>query len=135
MAMKGKVRSSILAGLAALLLSACSWKDTQLTDIAKPYLGTYECTQAHLGSLDLLDRFTDIRLELKDEENFILLYKEKGKEGKKLEGKYRYDEERGVLIATDAKEGLRREFPFAQGKLTVTFPVGRRNFVMQFERK
>ncbi len=130
-----KLKTSILAGLSALLLWAPSWKDAQLTDISKPYLGVYECTQAHLGSLDCLQRFSDIRLELKDEENFLLIYQEKGGARKKVEGKYCYDKERKVLVATDAKKGLRREFPFEEGKLTVTLPVGRKNLIMQFERK
>ncbi len=130
-----KLKTSILAGLSSLLLLAPSWKDSKLTDIAKPYLGVYECTQAHLGDDDCLERFADIRLELKDEENFVLVYKEKKGARKKVEGKYRYDKERKVLVATDEKEGLQREFPFDGGKLTVTFPVGRKTFVMQFERK
>ncbi len=129
-----KLKTSLLAGISALLLFAPSWKDAELTDIAKPYLGVYECTQARLGSLDCLDRFDDIRLELKDEENFLLIYKEKGGERKKYEGKYRYDKERKVIILTDEKSGLHREFPFEQGILTVTFPVGRQSFVIQFEK-
>ncbi len=133
--MNMKLKSSILAGLSSLLLFAPSWKDSKLTDISKPYLGIYECTQAHLGDTDCLERFADLRLELKDEENFLLVYKEKGGTRKKVEGKYRYDKERKVLVATDEKEGLQREFPFEEGKLTVTFPVGRKTFVMQFERK
>ncbi len=133
--MNNKLKSSFLAGVFTLALLFPAWKEGELTDISKPYLGVYECTQAHLGSLDCLERFADIRLELKDEENFLLVYKEKGGVRKKIEGKYRYDKARKVLVATDEKEGIKREFPFDEGKLVVTFPVGRKNFVMYFERK
>ncbi len=130
-----KIKSSLIGGLFSLLLLFPAIKDTDLKDIAKPYLGVYECTQAHLGSLDCLEGFTDISLELKDEENFLLFYKEKGSARKKIEGKYHYDRERKVLTLVDERVGFTREFPFTDGKLTVSFPVGSKMLVLQFERK
>ncbi len=133
--MKIKIKTSLLAGLSSLLLLFPSMKNTDLKDIAKPQLGVYECTEARLGSLDCLDRFADVRLELKDEERFLLLYKEKGGARKKVEGKYRYDKERKILTIEEDATGFKREFPFVDGKLTVAFPVGGKTLVMQFERK
>ncbi len=128
-----KVKSSILAGLAALLLVLPVWKDTSLKDISKPHLGVYECTQATLGSKDVLGEFSDIRLELKDEESFVVLYKRKKGKTKEWKGKYRYDKERGVFIVEE--KGKRKEFPFEEGKVTVIFPVGKKNMVLCFEQK
>ncbi len=130
-----KLKSSLLAGLTCLLFTIPSGQDVTLKDIAKPYLGGYECTQAYLGSKDCLDRFTDLRLELKDEENFLLYYREKGGERKTVEGKYRYDKTAQAVFIKDEKAGIERAFPLINGKLTVSFPVGKKNMVLQFERK
>ncbi len=133
--MKNTLKTSILAGISSLLLFISCVKDSELTDIAKPHLGVYECTQAQLGSLDCLEHFSDVRLELTDEENFTLFYKEKRSERKKVEGKYRYDKERSLLVMEDEKAGFYREFPLEKGKITVSLPVGGKLLVMLFERK
>lgn len=122
---------TILAGVLSLLLFAAP--KTNLTDISKPYLGVYDCKKAQLGSKDMLSDFTLLRLELKDEENYLLSYQVKGGERKTSEGKYTYNAERGMLSLQD-KSGIKREFPFAKGKLTVTFPVGNSIVILQFER-
>ncbi len=129
--MKGKIKSSALAGICALLF-VCS--SGSLTEIAKPYLGSYECTEAKLGATDLLGEFKEIRLELLDGENYQIVYLEKGQERKKVGGKYAFNQEKGVLTLVD-KGGFNREFPFTDGKLTVSFPVGNRQAVIVFERK
>ncbi len=130
-----KLKTSLVAGLTTLLFLSPTWQDTTLKDIAKPYLGAYECTQAHLGSHDCLDRFTEIRLELKDEENYLLYYKEKRGKRKTVEGKYRYDKQAQAFFIQDEKTGIERSFPLVDGKLTVSFPVGGKTMVLQFERK
>ncbi len=110
-------------------------RDRTLQEVSKPYLGAYECTQATLGSRDLLKRFSEIVLELKDEENFTLYYQEKSGERKKVEGKYAYDEETEMLTLTERGSGIRKSFPLKKGKLTVSLPVGRKQLVLQFEQK
>ncbi len=130
-----KMKSSILAGLAGLCLLLPSLQDKTLKQVAKPYLGVYECTQATLGSKDLLKSFTEITLELTDEEHFVLFYKEKSGERKKVEGSYRYDEEKGTLTLTEQGSGIQKSFPLEKGKLTVSLPVGRKRLVLQFKQK
>ncbi len=129
-----KLKSSILAGLSALLLLFPSAKSS-LPDIAKPYLGVYECTQATLGGKDLLDKFSTVLLELNDDENFTLVYEEKGVKRKQIKGKYDYDEKRGVLTLSEKSGIFKREFPLNGGRLTITFPVGGKTAVLQFEQK
>ncbi len=133
--MKTTLKTSLLAGIASLLFLCPAWKKNELTDISKPYLGSYECTEARLGSRDCLERFIDIRLELADEENFTLFYQEKGEARKTVKGKYRYDKARSVLVVTDEKSGISREFPLEKGKITVFFPVGRKELVLQFTKQ
>ncbi len=125
------MKTTILAGVLSLFLFAAP--KTNLTDISKPHLGVYDCKKAQLGSRDMLSNFTLLRLELVDEENYRLCYGEKNGERKSLEGKYTYDVERGVIIF-QADGGIKREFPFDKGKLTVTFPVGNVTAILQFER-
>lgn len=125
------MKTSILAGVLSLFLFAAP--KTNLTDISKPYLGTYDCTKAYFGSRDILSEFSILRLELKDEENYCLYYQEKSGQRNCVAGKYSYDIKKGVVTFSE-KGGFVREFPFEKGKLTVAFPVGNRNVVLQFER-
>ena len=110
-------------------------KNSTLDDIAKPYLGEYECISAQLGSRDCLKRFSYVRLELKDEENFTLYYQEKGEKKKQVDGKYAYDSEKGILSLTEKSGLLKREFPLNDGVLTVSLPIGDKVLVLQFEQK
>ncbi len=132
--MKYRLKSSLLAGGIALCLLFSSWRESGLKEVAKPHLGTYSCTEARIGDKDLLEEFSQIQLELKAGK-YTLYYKEKEGKGGKLEGEYSYDEERETLFLTDDKRGIKREFPFANGKLTVAFPVGKKECVLRFERK
>ncbi len=126
-----KLKSSLLAGLASL----CMYLPATLPEISKPYLGTYTCKYAALGSKDMLDEYDDLKLELVDEENFRLLYQDKTGARKSYKGKYAYDEARGVLTLKEEKSRIKREFPFADGQLTVSFPVGGKTCVLRFERE
>ncbi len=132
--MKNRLKSSVAAGLFALALLTPTNRCANLTDIAKPYLGIYECTQAQLGEKDLLSQFSDFRLEFKDEETLVLYYQEKSGTRKTLSVQYSYDEERGVLTLA-GENSLKREFPFENGRLTVSFPVGGTTALLRFERR
>ena len=112
-----------------------SVKESTLSDVAKPYLGEYECKSAQLGSKDYMKKFSYIRLELKDTENFTLYYKEKGEKKKQVSGKYVYDKEKGTLQLTEKSGLLKREFPLVDGLLTVSLPIGEKFLVLQFEQK
>lgn len=129
------MKSFILGCLLSLSTFLSGVKESTLDDIAKPYLGEYECKKAQIGSLDCLKRFSYIRLELKDEENFTLHYKEKGEKKKQFNGKYAYDKEKGTLTLIEEKGRFEREFPLSDGRLTVSLPVGEKMLVLQFEQK
>ncbi len=110
-------------------------QNTELKDIAKPHLGVYECKRATLGGRDVLKGFREITLELQDEENFRLLYAEKKGERKEVKGKYLYVQEKGELTLMEEGSGIRKSFPLSEGKITVSFPVGKKHFTLQFEQK
>ncbi len=130
-----KIKTSVLAGISALLLLFPHVKERALEEIAKPYLGVYECTEATLGSKDYLERFSTIQIELLVGNKFQIIYQEKGKEKRKIAGTYCYDEERELLTLTEKTGFIKREFPIENGIITVSFPIGKKNFVAQFQQK
>ena len=119
--------------MTALLLTCSGIVNGELKDIAKPYVGMYECTQARMGDREYLDRFSYIHLELKADEQFILYYCEKEGEKHTQEGRYRYDKEKGVITLQGG--GLQREFPFSDGVLMVVIPLGGQAIQLKFEQK
>ena len=127
-----KVKSSILAGIAALLFSTYSGaKD--LKDITKPYLGVYECTEARIGEREYLDRFSKLDLELKEDGKFILYYCEKNGKPKTQTGAYRYDKEQKTLTLLGG--GVQHAFPFENGVLTAVIPLGGYTIQLKFAQK
>ena len=129
------MKSFILAGILSFMALFPNVKDSTLKDIVKPYLGQYECKSAQLGDKDCLEKFSYIRLELKDDENFILYYKEKEGRKKELEGKYAYDKEKGVVKLCDKNGVFKREFPLDKGILTISLPLGDKILILQLEQK
>ena len=130
------LKSSLLAGLISLLWLFPSLRESSLTDITKPHLGVYECTEATLNDNDYLGRFSYIHLELKTEEDFILYYKEKEGEKKQETGKYSYDREKETLTLIGGANGFfKREFPLKEGILTISVRIGEQNLSLKFEQK
>ena len=125
----------ILTTLVSLVTIFPGGKDGTLKDITKPYLGEYECKSAQFGEKDCLEKFSYIRLELKEDGEFVLDYKEREGKKKQVEGKYSYDAEKGILKFTDQIGGFKREFPLNDGNLTIALPIAGRNLVLLFEQK
>lgn len=133
---KLKIKSSLLAGAGVLLFSFSSVKTGELTDITKPYLGVYDCTQAQFGEENLLDTFDDLKLELKGKGEYVLYYKESGKKAKRIKGKYRYDKDsESITLCLPNGPCIRRNFPLQKGVLTITVPYKNNTLHLQFEQK
>lgn len=130
------LRSSILAGIASLLFLFPTFKKSELKDIAKPHLGIYECKIAQIDEVDYLDKFSYIRLELKDGNKYELTYQKKGgKEGKK-KGAYRYDKKTETLtLYLDSTKLIKKEFPLKKGVLSLSITLGEKTMYAQFEQK
>ena len=133
---KHLLRSSILASITSLLFIFPMFKKSELKDVAKPHLGIYECKIAKIDEVDYLDKFSYIRLELKDRNKYELTYLEKGgKEGKKT-GAYRYDKKQETLtIYLDSAKLVKREFPLKKGVLSLSIAIGEKTMYAQFEQK
>ena len=132
-----KIKSSILSGIISLLLLfAPWWQSGKLTDITKPYLGEYECTQAYLGEEDCLEKFSYIILELKDKGDFTLSFCEKGDKKHTVKGKYQYDKEKEeITFLVKTPRRLKRSFPLQEGQISLIIPFGEKNLVLTFEQK
>ena len=129
------MKSFIVGGLAALMALFPNVRESKLDDMSKPYLGEYECKRAQLGSVDYLKRFEYVRLELKDEENFTLYYKEKGEKKREVKGKYAYDREKKTLTLKGEGEAIFRECTLDKGIFTLNFPIAGKILIVEFEQK
>ena len=131
-----KLRSSIFAMLAALLFMFPWWsavKTQPLSDITKPYFGTYECRLAQLNEKNLLDDFSYIRLELKTEKEYALYAKTKDGAEKRVKGDYIYNEERQTItFYADTFSFVKKEFPMKQGEINICLKQGDKTLLMKF---
>jgi hypothetical protein len=111
-------------------------KSGSLKEIAKPYLGEYECKEIVWRDEEYSDRFDALTLELKPKGEFLLHYKEKDGNRRVEKGKYLYDEEEKILTLIGGFGGaFKREFPLVDGVLTVSVPIGGDLLVIKFEQK
>ena len=132
--MKMKLKSSILAGLCTLSMLV---GNSSLKDIAKPYLGEYECNQAIYGDKTYLEDFEYIKIELRSDNTYILTSKDK-KTGKKMqmEGEYSYDEKRKeITFQLGNKEFIKRKFTLKDGVLLMVTTIGSKVLQMEFRQK
>lgn len=129
-----KLKSSILAGLCALSMLANS---STLKEIAKPYLGEYECEQALYGDKAYLDDFEYIRIELRSDNTYVLSAKEK-QSGRKtrVEGEYSYDENRKEITFQMGNNAyIKRKFMLKNGVLLMVTTFGNKVLQIEFRQK
>lgn len=131
---KYTLKSSLLAGISALLLCFPNVKESTLNDITKPYLGEYECKSATLGETDYTEDFSYIKLELKPDETFVLHYCLKDGNKREERGKYTYDKDKSVLRFQSEIGDFEKEFPIQDGVILIQMRLGKKMLVMKFER-
>ncbi len=133
---KGYIKSSILAGIAALLFSFSALKTGSLTDITKPYLGEYECKSATYGNKDMLEDISSVVLELKADNTFVVHYKDKRGKRREETGTYEYDAEKNTFrFYWKGKGELKRDFPLEKGSIRGSVKMGRKVLSIHFEQK
>ena len=125
----------MLAGVVTLLFALPNFSKGDLKDIAKPYLGVYECKEATLNGKDFLDEYEYIHLELKPYGKFVDHLCEKGKKKKEVSGKYVYDREKGEFRVSGAGNIFKRKFVLQEGVLQVYLQLGKKNLLLKFEQK
>ena len=129
------LKSSIAAGLLSLLFCFAP-KGGTLKDIAKPYLGEYECKSARLGDKDFLDELKYLRMELKPNNVCVLRYCPKNGKTREWSGEYDYDRQTQTLrLRGEGQTAFDKRFPLKEGMLTVAFPVGEKTMILTFAQK
>ena len=130
-----KIQSALLSTMGALLFTFAGKYDT-LKDIAKPYLGEYQCKIATLGNEDYLQQFRTLVLELKSENEYELRYHlQNGYKGKDT-GKYAYDPAKQTVRLSKGEKGeWKRDIPLKNGTISLTIPLGEKLLYLQFEQK
>jgi hypothetical protein len=130
------LKSSFCAGLISLLTIFPTVKENKLTDITKPYLGEYECEIAQFCNRDLLQDFSFIRLELKDDNTFILRCAYRDGRTRKEEGTYSYDSQKQEICLSMGKNGeLKRKFPLKQGVIYIDVAFAGKSLHAQLKQK
>ena len=130
-------KSSTLVGAFCLILATNGWtKDGKLTEISRPYLGTYECESLYYGGEDKLDSFEYFRLELQTEGKMKLLYREKDKAPKEIPLEYEYDEQTKELIVR-GQWGIfkaEKKIPLEKGELNAVLRLGGKQIIVKFKK-
>lgn len=132
-----KLKSAAFVGAILLFVTAGAWsKDGKLTEIAKPYLGTYECERLYVGDDDKIEEFEYVRLELCKDGELKLIYKQPKNRPEQVSMEYRYDEQTKTLYVK-GKLGvwrLDKSFLLNNGELTGEMRLGNKNVVVKFKR-
>ena len=133
---KIKLKSTLAAGAATLMLCLGNIKDSTLKDVARAYLGEYECSYARLGDKEYLEGFDFVRLELKKDGTYRLTFKEKTGKKHAETGRYEYDESAKKLRFCPREDSaFKKEFPLVDGVLTVTAQIGNQQLIVCFTQK
>jgi hypothetical protein len=108
-----------------------------LKEVAKPYLGVYECKEIYLGNEDKTLSYDYVRMELKPKGELLLTYREK--DGRKGESKARYtydiNKDELTIYAEFGGKEYGKTFPVKDGKIAVAVRYGDKILKMQFDRK
>ena len=132
-----KLKSAAFIGAILLSVTAGAWsKDGKLTEITKPYLGTYECERLYVGDDDKIEEFEYVRLELCKDGELKLIYKQPKNRPEQVSMEYRYDEQTKTLYVK-GKLGvwrLDKSFSLNNGELTGEMRLGNKNVVVKFKR-
>lgn len=129
---------SVFCMLLPLFVCACDAREAgSLKSITRPYIAQYECTEATLGSENLLEKLEYITVVLVNKDTMQIIYKPK--DGKKQinETKYTFDTKTHELSAEIGIYGFKfkQTTVVEKGKFTVSKPIGTKQLIMKFKAK
>lgn len=127
----------ILFFLSAVGLAGCDPASMgNLPEFARPYAGTYECQFLQFDGQNLLDDFTYLRLELKEDETFRVYYLLRTGERGDFCGTYAHDAENACFRFSAAGSVRKAELcvPVQNGKLDFSVQYGQKILIVRFER-
>ncbi len=110
-----KRKLSLICAVCAVLilvlssLTACSVPtDGSIKSITKPYIAEYECVEARLGNLDLLEKYDYITITLLEKSEMLVSFKPKNGEKKSFKGEYTVNPETREFTGTAGIFGARQ---------------------------
>lgn len=121
-----------------IFFSACNAQEIgTLKSIANPYIAEYECTEAHLGEEDLLEKLDYINIVFVDKSTMQIIYKPKDSNKRIIESAYTLDSETKKLSAEVGVLGykIKADTVIENGKFTITKEIGRKQLIMKFRVK
>lgn len=130
-----------LCALVILLLSslsACSIPtDGSIKSITKPYIAEYECVEARLGNMDLLEKYDYITITLVDKSEMLVSFKPKDGEKKSFKGEYSLNPETRELTGSAGILGasFKEKVKIENGGFTITQTALAMPLVMKFKMK
>lgn len=131
--MKTKLKISLIVPILTLAINALAM--TGLKDIARPYLGTYECKYARLGEEDLLDTLDYIRFELLPKDIFKIEFRDKNGVKGLYRGHYTFSEKNGEITINENIFGkkVKKTFSAENGAIQVNLKFGDVPLSIKFE--
>jgi len=121
--------------ICSFLLCAFTFRaDSSVRELTKPYINTYECTDARLGEEDLLEKFDYIKITILDDEELEVSFKKKEGKKKAYVCGYTYDENTKVLCAEIGILGFRfrQQTKIEHGKFSLCMPILGKTLFMNF---
>lgn len=126
----------LLSFMASLLFPFSAYKEGELKEITKPYLGQYECQIATLGDYNLAEHFKSIVLELGENDTFTLTALDKSGKKRVETGKYTYNDKKQTLtFYGENNRVFKRETSLCKGEFCITLPVGNKTVRLVFKQK
>lgn len=127
----------ILVLLPACSTSQASGTSGSLKSITKPYIGEYECVEAHLGETNLLEKYEFITISLLDNKKMEVSYKPKIGKKKTFEGAYEVNPDTREFTGEVGILGVRfkESTKIENGKFTLTKLIFAMPLIMNFKMK
>lgn len=130
----------IFLAIPLLLFPACAVNNAEadafgsLKYITKPYIAQYECVEARLGDIDLLEKYEYMRIIFVDGENMTFEFKPKGGEKRSFDGKYTLDNKTRELEGEIGVLGFkfREKVILQNGKFALSLPFLGKELTVKF---
>jgi len=131
--MNTKLKISVLVPLLTLALNVMAF--TGLKDIARPYLGTYECKYARLGERDLLEELDYITFALTPKNIFKIEFRDKNGVKGLYRGHYSFSEKDKTITINENIFGKKvtKTFIAERGTIQVNLKFGDEPLAIKFE--
>lgn len=128
-----KLCCALLAALCLILFTGCDVREmSSLRDVAKPYVGEYQCEKMTLGGDDVLQNYEYVRLKLSYNGKFTLFYRDKNGRKGEYGGEYSFAENSITFTAKNGTEESSKSFPYKKGTVYIELPTDGKLLLAEF---